>query len=452
LLDPEGLKRLADSARAARLGASPVVQFNPTSKVRNAGPTAFAVRATPEEIRATDRTSVRRRSILADIGKFIPDLENADPRNALAILTEEYQEHPSQDGQFLVQDAINRIAHVGEVDGESKKVVSRAIEILTSVKLPGQGGDGAKDSIWSNLYEHPDSRGRSLFAYLGPDSIYQSIQQSYLQGIGLNDQISSLALNASQDEFRGDVIMFQDDRFFGRFTSIRTTINNPTQPVSVSYVGDSINDQTSSVLLVRRYSDETTRVLGDANAKAVIKSIISGTHGVRELRGDPIFTWDMWPIGGDSHPNDPEKRFIQVKIPVVINVPDWFDYDAEIWLWFYLYISGGYLQGYLAAYGAWVEGGLKSQDVLNGIMDALPDQFGAIETTLNAELSTVNGTSRLASKLAVLGPFSTVYLLPGDQNQFTGMAMEGDVEDNVTVVLVRNQMVNTLSTSTVMLV
>jgi hypothetical protein len=58
----------------------------------------------------------------------------------------------------------------------------------------------------------------------------------------------------------------------------------------------------------------------------------------------------MWPTGGDSHPNDPDKRFVQIKIPVVIDVPDWFDYDAEIWLWFYLYIGatplgGGNLRG-----------------------------------------------------------------------------------------------------------
>jgi hypothetical protein len=68
-------------------------------------------------------------------------------------------------------------------------------------------------------------------------------------GLGLDDQISSLELDARQGEFRGDVILFEDDRLFGRFTSIRTTINDATRLVSVSYVGDPINDRTSSVLL-----------------------------------------------------------------------------------------------------------------------------------------------------------------------------------------------------------
>ena len=156
------------------------------------------------------------------------------------------------------------------------------------------------------------------------------------------------------------MILFQNDRFFGRFTGIRTN-SDPTQQVSVSYVGDFINDRTSSLLLVRRAAKEELRALGDPISKAVITDIIGGVKKIKRLTGDPIFTWDMWPTGGDDHPNDPDKRFVQIKIPVEIEVNNWFNYDAEIWLWFYLYLSAGYLAGYLAYYGAEVEGGLISR-------------------------------------------------------------------------------------------
>jgi hypothetical protein len=448
LLDPEALKQLTESANVIKQsGGISAEPSNPAAKVSSAGQTPFSTRATPEEIRANDLTAVRRRGLFANIGRFYPDLVNQDAPKALSILTEQYQKYPSQDSQLLIQDAINRITHVGEVDADSRKIVSQAIEVLTSVKLPNQDSDRHKDSIFSNLYEHSDFRGRSMFAYLGPDSIYQSVQKSYLQQIDLHDKISSLTLDASAGEFRGDVILFQDDRFFGRFTGVRTTLNNPTQQVSASYVGDYINDRTSSLMLVRRYDDEDSRALGDPISKALIGNIIGGTKGIRELRGDPVFTWDMWPTGGDSHPNDPEKRFIQIKIPVVIDVPHWFDYDAEIRLWFYLYISAGYLRGYLAYYGAWVEGGIKSQEILDKLMAAIPDNFGEIDTTLNTLLSSINGSSRIP----MLGPFTAVYLLPGDQSLFSGQAMEGNVADNVTIVLVRRHFANELTTSTVML-
>ena len=142
----------------------------------------------------------------------------------------------------------------------------------------------------------------------------------------------------------------------------------------------------------------------------------------------------MWPPGGDDHPNEPDKRFVQIKIPVEAEVDNWWNYDAEIWLWFYLYIGanffgGGNLKGYLAYYGAWVEGGIFTDDVLDGIMNALQKKVGEIDSQLDSLLSQIN----------VFAPFTAVYLLPGNQEQFNGTYMEGHVEDNVSMVLVKKQ-------------
>jgi hypothetical protein len=70
-----------------------------------------------------------------------------DPRKALATLTDEFQKHRLQEGQFLIQDAINRILLVGELDTESKKAVSGAIEVLTRVKPPGQPAMAARTAF-----------------------------------------------------------------------------------------------------------------------------------------------------------------------------------------------------------------------------------------------------------------------------------------------------------------
>jgi hypothetical protein len=438
LLDPEALKRLGDVGQAIDreigIGRAPT---KPATSIRPVGPSPSAIRATAEQVRANDLENVQRRGLLADIGRTFPELAGETPQGALSALTDRFRNDPSDVNQFLVQDAINRLTHVGELDQVSKRLVSSAIEALTSARPSEESG--AEDSIYSNLFEHSDFRGRSIFAFLGPGSFYHSIRKSFLGDVDLHDRISSLTLDATTGESRGDIVLFQNDRFFGRFTQIRTSIGDPTQQVAATYVGSHINDRTSSLLLVRRYSDERLRALGDPISRALIGNIVGDIEDVKELRGDPIFTWDMWPTGGDEHPNDPDKKFIQVKIPIRVDVNNWLDYDATIWLWFYLYIGfiltddipprlmPGGLRGYLAYYGCWVEGGILSGGIADRIMAAIPDRFGEIDALLDSLLSVVNSDA----------PFSGVYFLPGDQSLFNGMALEGNVEDNVTVVLTK---------------
>ena len=438
LLDPEGARTLAEAAAVLRrsVGFDGTVSSQ-SSEIRSTGPTPFAIRATAKDTEATDLHNVSRRSLRANIGRFLPEFADETPPRVLELVIERYRRQPTEVNEYLVQDAISRLTCAGELDAEAQQLVRGALDTLTSVPLSYQDADEDKDSIWSFLYEHSDFKGRSVLGYLGPSSIYSSLRKTSLKNVDLNDRISSLTLDASPGEDRGDCYLFQHDRFLGRFIGIRTNANEPTSEVSVSYVGDSINDRTSSVLLVRRHSSETVRALGDPITKALIGDIVADVKKVESLRGDPIFTWDMWPTGGAYHPNDPDKRFVQVKIPVEIEVNNWFNYDAEIWLWFYLYIAeplvpvfggGGDLRGHLAYYGAWVEGGVISENVKDGIMEALPQKFGDIDSLLDSLLATVN----------TAGPYKMVYLLPGDQTAFNGAQyLQGHVEDNVSVVLAK---------------
>ena len=427
LIDPEALSRLAARARSIEEALDtdePVTQES--RAIRRVVSSPAINKATDEEIRSNDLSHTQRRSLLANIGTLLPELADATPLNALATLIDRFKSYPSEATEFLVTDGINRLTHVGKLQGESEGIVSKAIETLIAVKLPNQDSAEEKDGIWSFLFQHSDMNGPSVFAYLGPSSIYRAVRKTFLQTVDLNDAISSLTLDASAGEVRGDVILFQNDRFFGRFTGVRTDADNPTLSVGVSYVGGHINDRTSSILLARRYAGEKVKALGDSISEALISNIIEDVKKVKKLKGSPIFTWDMWPTGGDRHPNDPDKRFVQINIPVEIEVNNWWNYDAEIWLWIYLYISGGDLRGYVAYYGAEVESGLISGSVLDGIMEELPDKLGEIDSLIDAQLSPIN----------LDGPYSKVYLLPGDQTLFSGKALEGNTEDNVSVVLV----------------
>ena len=180
LLDPEAVNRFVANSGISKQATFNTGATGPARRVRSVGVTPFSVKATAEDIKATDLTNIRRRGILANIGKFVPELANESPLKSLAFLTEQSKKSPSEESQYLIPDGINRLTVVGELDGDAKRAVAAAMEVLTTIKLPQQGDVQDKDSIFSNLYENSDFRGRSFFAFLGPDTIYESIQKSYL--------------------------------------------------------------------------------------------------------------------------------------------------------------------------------------------------------------------------------------------------------------------------------
>ncbi len=133
-------------------------------------------------------------------------------------------------------------------------------------------------------------------------------------------------------------------------------------------------------------------------------------------------TWDLWPVGHDHHPNSPNKAYVYVKIPIVAEVPHWFDYDAEIRYWVYFYVdTAGKLQGYVDYYGAWVEGGLITDSVLSRVMREIPSTLGDVTSRIAGALDLAN----------LAGPFEMVYFLPGR------FAQQGNTDDDVTLVLVQ---------------
>lgn len=419
ILDPSEFEKLSQKVRKSYPALQSGAVTKASSKIK-AVPTQTSISS---EINPDKRGLISKASMMAKVGNYLPELRKKSPEESLQLLLKRYYESPSPNNQFLVQDAINRIATNGPLTEKTSQLIETTIRNFTTAF--GSDPD-ITGGVFANLYQHADFRGTSTFAFLGMNSIYYGVRKSFLSNVGLHDSISSLSLGTTTERGRGDLILLQNDKYNGRFSQYRTDASGSSQTLQENYVGDYINDRTSSFLMIRRFDGEQIAALGTDLAKLVIRNTFDNIDEIR-VTADPIFTWDMFPTGGDDHPNDPNKYFAQVKIPVVVDPPNWpWDYSAELRLWFYFYIENGDLKGYLAYYGAYVSGGLISGRVLDGIMDALSQKVGEINSLISTVINPINNG----------GPYRHVYLLPGDQGLFTGSKYQGHTEDNVSVVLV----------------
>jgi len=241
--------------------------------------------------------------------------------------------------------------------------------------------------------------------------------------IGMNDTISSIAYNSSRNEIGGSIVLFEHARYFGRYRNYPII---PGQRGEINYVGNDFNDLATSALIVRRFAKETKPVaLSSLIPKSAITDIVNATPRVRPA-GDPIFSWDMWPTGGsfgDRHPDDIDRTFIYVNVPITAHTPwPWPDYYAQVRYWIYLYVDpDGKLQGYVAWTGYYVEGGTISGDVADNLKNAIPGTISQVNGLISQALCFAN----------VGGPYQYVYYLPGR------FQLAGNVSDDVTIVAVR---------------
>lgn len=330
----------------------------------------------------------------------------------------QYRAEPSAKAAALIEMAINRIGISGVADHEPDPLVEEAKKLLAR-NLKGKGKGGFKgDNVTGTIYQHTDFHGASLFLNLSFGGLLTGFVR--LSDFNFNDKVSSAEHMASADEVGGRLFLFQNDRFLGRYVKLDAGAGeNP----KLSSLGSFMNDRTSSVLIYRKSANEINAALGDLVTASQITGVISSQDGLSP-RGNPIFTWDMFPDGRDGHPNETGKMYVYIRLPVTIDVPDWpFDYDAEIRFWIYLFVSqDGRLHAQLEYYGAWVEGGLMTDAVLAYLMG--PE--GIV-----AALDQVNGLLAPAADVAnAFGPFSSAYLLPGRNES------RGNTDDDVTIVLI----------------
>lgn len=354
-----------------------------------------------------------------DIAPFLPEVADLSPLEALAALETRFRAEPSHETALLLQSAINRIRAVASLDESHRTAVERATALFSEgdmKNIPPQA-----DNIWYTLFEHADFGGMASFDSMTPGWGYW--RRPTFVPMGMNDIFSSLSFGASDNEVGGVVLLFEDVRYFGQY---RTFIPTPGRTTSLHYVGNDFNDMTSSALIVRRFPRETRPVtLSSLVQKSAIIDIVNRTPKVRP-NGDPTFTWDMWPTGGTSndwHPNDVNRPFVYVIVPIMVHTPPpWADYNAQARYWIYLYVDGnGQLKGYVAYWGYWVESGIITGKVAEGLRGAIPGTIPQVNALIGGALARANAG----------GPYSYVYYLPGR------FQVAGHVFDDVTVVTVR---------------
>jgi hypothetical protein len=251
----------------------------------------------------------------------------------------------------------------------------------------------------------------------------------------MNDKISSLTVTCASNEVGGNVILFENANFIGKFQNYGVAVPpgiNGFVEQDVAYVGDDFNDITSSILMVRRFAGETRPV----SIRGLIKpsdltDLVNQQSGISPA-GDPTITWDLWPTGPTSnrdwHPNDPGRRFIYVIVPITVHTPSPFpDAYAQIRYWIYLYVDGnGQLQGFTAYWGYYVSTTCFltqciTGDIASALAQRIPGTTGQVDALVERALAVAN----------VGGPYRFTYFLPGKG----GFA--GSTWDDVTVVAVQ---------------
>lgn len=131
LTEPDDFKKLYERAQAIKRkygdsGDAPVL------RVDSLDPSINEFKPTEEELKSNnfDNTSSRK-YLLADIGRYIPQLTQTEPKKALSALIDEFHKKPTKSNHSPVEDAINRLTTAGELNDESRKLCAKAIESFT---------------------------------------------------------------------------------------------------------------------------------------------------------------------------------------------------------------------------------------------------------------------------------------------------------------------------------
>ena len=369
-----------------------------------------------------------------DVVAFLPEFADASAERFLDEMRDRYRDNPLDENADLLLAALNRIGASERLRHTHARLVEGAKELLQT----GEGlSDPAKaDAIWFEVYTDADFGGREWFTSMTPGWAYwrtpdfRNVRSIYAKNVIMQDVVSSIQYGSSPYETGGQVVLFEDVRYDGRYRNFTVPAG---KAVDVPWIDNDFNDTTSSSLIIRRFPNELPPVpLSKIVPKATITSVLDGIPSV-SLDGDPIYTWDMWPNGpksnSDWHPND-DNAFIEIIVPLTIHVPsmklnflhlpDVPDYRAQAKYWILPFVRDGRLAATVAYYGYWVEGGMFTDFIA-----------ATLDRTLRRTVPTAQGRVDAAiGPLSGLGRLNFCYLLPGRNEE------RGHVFDDVTIVAV----------------
>jgi len=350
-----------------------------------------------------------------DVTKLFPELAKKTPCQIVDALRCKFLKDPTASMGLLLQRVMNQYTSSGASNGHLAKEIEKA-----KAAFHKHSPSGGTDDIWYTAWVNAGYTGGSMFQDLPPGYLNCGY---YYVGDSMNDKISSLKCGCSSDEVGGYVMLFQNANFYGNFQNYEIYTPGDTED-DISYVGDGFNDVTSSILIQRRFPNETDRIpLRDFIDMDTITGTVNNiAPGQLRSSGTPTLTWDLYPTGGNGEPNDPQKAFIYLIIPAQANTGQWFFggwYDVQIRYWIYLYVDGnGQLQGYVNWWGYWVQGGLYTNGVASALQNQIPQHLDPVNALVSQAVTLANAG----------GPFSLIYYLPG----MGGPA--GNTNDGVSII------------------
>lgn len=243
---------------------------------------------------------------LPPLVKFSPQLKGKTAVEVIDLLSEKFEKEPSAAKRALLLTAINQYGSSSTCNTELKEAIEKA-----KAKFHEDSDSGGTDDIWFNVFADVNYGGGSLFADI--NYTWSSWGYSYV-GDNWNDKVSSLQCGCSSNEVGGYVMLFENAGFGGRYLTYALD-GTSKNFIAVPFVGRDFNDTTSSILMQRRYANELGPIsVGSLVPPSTITNIVNKQSPDVRSRGDPIFSWDLWPNGTRSPVVDPLKQFIYLNV------------------------------------------------------------------------------------------------------------------------------------------
>lgn len=278
-------------------------------------------------------------------------------------------------------------------------------------------------------YEDANFGGMQRLFGIGNSARYSLFNAALLGDLSFDKAMSSLRLHAS-DTASANIIAFSNDiaggpttgDFAGDYLQFITARHGAE--IRVNLLDFQFNDRTRSILLVNTNRAPEFRVSFRDQFLDTWNTTLDPLLGSQASRkGDPLMTWTAFPEGTSYLASD--QIYLQITQALNINLDWWPDYNATVTYHLYLYLDGSrQLQGYCQRWAAWVEGGIKHDQILDKLWDKVV-----------AGVAIING--KLKANLAGLPAFNDFYYLPGRQLAPLDDVSdsEGSTWDDITLVL-----------------
>jgi len=288
-------------------------------------------------------------------------------------------------------------------------------------------------SFVTSIHDFNNQGGTSQVLGLSSNSRYNKRRSTDLSSVNLLNDISSArvynssVVDATMILFKPPFILPIYPDFQGNFLQI-TNKENSGSAFDVDQLSiHGFNNNTHSILLVGPNKTGTDIRLSFRSIflnkwKTTLDGTLSGSRASRN--GNPILTWEMWPLG-INHLNS-NNMYLKIYQKLNIDIPFWPDYDASITYHIFLYLnSEEKLRGHVSRWAYWIEGGIKSGSIEDQLRPKVIEGMNTLNDKLTEELSSFSSFS-----------FKDLYYLPGNQtnNLNTGI-IQGSTTDDVTIVL-----------------